>query len=297
MRPIETILFAVFSLLPLRPITAAQTTNVEIGFSRIISGWTNYSTAFDTTHDLAPNGEYATVASFYTPTNDVLPIEYGVIVIWNGSGGQRLNFTNFDFQICFWSGLQAFTNYPAWGDIATLSFRAPTGGSTTIANATTRGGRSAYQIRFCLTNAPFVLNQGNTYLVGVSARTFVSHSGELFVPTANYPGPSDLQAGTLVAGSWTYLVDSGGSTIYDGQLAAELIVQPMMLPILAIRRIGDTLELSWPSSANGFELEAAEVIASLSTWSPVGADPVLEGTRFRVSLPFAGPAQWFRLKK
>ena len=171
MRRTETLLFAIFSLLPLRPITAAQTTNAEIGFSRIVSGWTNYSTVFYATDDLAPNGDYATVASFYTPTNDVLPIEYGVIVIWNDSGGQRLNFTNFDFQICFWSGLQAFTNDPAQGDVATFSFLAPTGGSTTIPNATTRGGRPAYQIRFCLTNAPFVLNQGNTYLVGVSART------------------------------------------------------------------------------------------------------------------------------
>src|SRR5262245_42852727 len=48
----------------------------EAAFSRIIHGWTNYSTAFVATHDTGASGEYATVASLYTPAGDVSLCEY-----------------------------------------------------------------------------------------------------------------------------------------------------------------------------------------------------------------------------
>ena len=115
----------------------------KFGFSRIIHGWTNYSTAFNITHDQALDGEYASVASFYTPTVDVQPVEYSAIVIWFGSGGQRLDFTDFAFRIHFWSSLDALIHNPRLGDVASLNFAAPTGGSTTSPDATTRAGRSA----------------------------------------------------------------------------------------------------------------------------------------------------------
>src|SRR5688500_2447230 len=82
-----------------RESRAQITATNEFGFNRIIPGSTNYSAAFSTTHDVNPAGEYATVASFYTPPVTVQPPEYRVIMIWFGTGGQRLNFGNFAFQV------------------------------------------------------------------------------------------------------------------------------------------------------------------------------------------------------
>src|SRR5262245_46708067 len=143
----------------------------EVAFNRILHGWTNYSTAFDTTHDLGPIGDYATIASFYTPTQEVCLLEYGAILIWSGSGGQQFSFTHFLFEVHVWSSLAAFTNAPRQGDVATYSFSAPTGGSTSLPDATTRGGRPAYELRFCLTNPPTTLTNGGTWLVGLIAKT------------------------------------------------------------------------------------------------------------------------------
>jgi len=270
----------------------------ELGFSRIIRGWTNYSTAFNTTHDTGAGGDYATVASFYTPDKDVKPAEYGVIVIWNGSGGQRLNFTNFDFRVFIWSSLEAFTAEPRQGNLANWSFAAPTGGSTTVPDTTTRGGRPAYEIRFRLADSSVPLTNGHTYLMGFAARTDLLDFGELFVPTASHEGASDVQAGDIVSGGWTYLANAGGSTIYSGQLAAELVVLPVIeRPTLRIRRIGGFVELAWPASADGFVLEYAANVSTSDGWWPVEDEPVEEEGLKRVVLPATWSRQWFRLKR
>src|SRR5262245_35414835 len=94
----------------------------EIGFTRIIRGWTNYSTAFNATHDTGAAGDFATVGSFYTPEDRVVPIEYGVIVIWDGSRSQHLDFAAFSFRLGIWSSLGAFAADPRVGDVATWTF-------------------------------------------------------------------------------------------------------------------------------------------------------------------------------
>jgi hypothetical protein len=196
----------------------------QVGFNRIIHGWTNYSTAFDTTHDSAANGDYSTIATPYTPNEDVRLLDYGAIVIWNGTGGEKFNLTNFSFEVHIWSGLEAFTNAPRRGDISSYLFQRPTGGSTIAADAVTRGGRPAYEIRFCLTNAPTTLSGGHTWLIGLVSRALEKSSGHLFVPTSNHAGESDFQASSLIVGGWLSIADAGGLTIYDGQLATELFV-------------------------------------------------------------------------
>lgn len=269
----------------------------ELGFSRIIRGWTNYSTAFVATHDTGTNG-YATVASFYTPDKDVRPAEYGVIVIWDGSGGQRLNFTNFTFRLLIWSSLEAFIAEPTQGDLANWSFAAPTGGSTSVPDTTTRGRRPAYEIRFQLTDSSVLLTNGHTYLMGFAARTDTLDFGQLFVPTASHEGASDVQAGDLVTFGWTYLVNEGGNTIYSGQLAAELVVLPVIeRPPLWIRRLGSFIELTWPASADGFVLEYAANVPAFDGWWPIEDEPVEEEGFKRVVLPATWSRQWFRLRR
>jgi hypothetical protein len=270
----------------------------EFGFSRILHGWTNYSTAFNTTHELSSDGEYATVASFYTPPVDVQPVEYSVIVVWYGAGGQRLNMADFVFQIHLWSSLEAFVRNPRLGDVARLDFSVPTGGSSSSPDTFTRGGRPAYLLRFNLAGASLILSQCHTYLVGVAARATSIQAGELFVPTAPHEGPSDVQAGNIVPFGWLYLINAGGMTIYSGQVASELVVQPLgELPRLDIRRTAVGICLTWPESLACYTLESSDDISSPFNWSAVRDEPVVENGSWRLSVPVVGARRWYRLKK
>jgi hypothetical protein len=299
MRALDLLRIALFATaLHAIEIGAVETNgSPELGLSRIIRGWTNYSTAFNATHDTGSGG-YATVASFYTPDKDVTPAEYGIIVIWNGSGGQHLTFTDFTFGVFVWSSLEAFTTEPRRGDVTNWYLPAPTGGNTTVSDTTTRGGRPAYEIRFSLTGSSLLLSNGHTYLVGFAARTDTLNSGELFVPTTSHEGSSDVQAGDIVPGGWTYLANAGGSTIYSGQLATELVVLPIIVrPRLQIRRLGPFVELAWPASADGFVLESATNVSASELWWPIEDDPVEENGVKHVVLSTTWSRQWYRLRR
>jgi len=283
----------------LATIAAPVFTNgpIETGFSRIVPGWTNYSTAFNATHDVGSLGGGATVASLYAPGKDLAPAEYAVVVVWNGSGGQRLDFGVFAFQIGIWSSLNKFIGQPQTPDLARWSFNAPTGGSTTAPDTTTRRGRAAYQLRFALGASGLVLSNGTTYLIGFAALTDTQANGELFVPTSSYSGPSDVQAGDLVTGGWQYLISAGGSTIYSGQLATELLVRPWIeLPCLQIRPLNGTLELRWPNWAEDFQLEFSRRLEA-AAWIPLELDVTEENGWKKLTLPTVAAQQFFRLKR
>ncbi len=291
---------AICGMLCLAKSTRAAQTNqpVETAFTRIIHGWTNYSTAFSATHTLGSASDYSTVASFYTPGCDVRPVEYSVIVIWGGPVGTPVNFGNFDFQVFIWSSFTAFTNSPRQGDIATFNFPAPTGGSTTAPDAFTRGGRPAYELRFRLTNAPVTLTHHHAYLVGFAAMVATSGYEDLFVPTSSHRGQSDVQAGDILIGGWRYVADSGGSTIYDGQLAVALQVQPVAAPPSLFIRPGDgALQISWPASAACFSLEACGDLVPGAIWQPVDQPVELLNESCRVTLTADEGSRWFRLRK
>jgi hypothetical protein len=280
-----------------RESRAQITPTNEFGFNRIIPGWTNYSTAFSTTHDVNPAGEYATVASFYTPPVTVQPLEYRVIMIWFGTGGQRLNFGNFAFQVHFWSSLEAFIRDPRIGDIAALDFVAPTGGGN-VPDTITRGGRPAYLLRFQLAAGLFPLVQCHPYLIGVTARASSSQAGELYVPTAPFDGLSDVQAGNIVPFGWAYLLNAGGQTIYSGQVATALSVQPISeLPRIDILRSASGVCLSWPTSAGCYQLEYCEDLFSPGAWWPVKGTPLVEVERTRLCIDEADVRRWYRLTK
>lgn len=276
---------------------SAQTSGPsEIAFGRIIHGWTNYSTAFNATHDTGASADYASVGSLYTPSADVTPLDYAAIVIWSDT--RTPDFSRFQFRVGVWSGLDAFIQEPRQADIATWNFPAPTGGSTSIRDATTRGGRPAYKLRFSLTNAPVTLSNSHNYLIGFAARTDTQGNGELFVPTSNHEGPSDVQAGDLVVAGWQYLVNAGGSTIYSGQLAVELVVAPRIdPPPLYIGRTGGLVRLSWPVSAADFVLEYSFNLTPGADWFAVEAEPFEENGRMQVILPATFGRQWFRLRR
>src|SRR5262245_29257481 len=103
---------------------------LETAFDRILPGWTNYSTAFNATHDLGAAGDYASVAAFYTPVTDVQLGEFSVIVI--GGSTRAPDFAQFQFRVLVWSGLEALIREPRVGDVAIWDFVAPTGGSVVV---------------------------------------------------------------------------------------------------------------------------------------------------------------------
>lgn len=273
-------------------LALSNSRGAEVGFSRITHAWTNYSTAFNTTHDLSANGEFATVATFYMPPYTVKPIEFNTIVIWSELPPETINFSDFSFSVCFWTSLDAFIGNPTAGDLATIGFVQP---SAIALDTVTRGGRPAYQIRFGLTNTPLTLSNCQTYLIGVIARTDPNRSGELYVPTASTHGPSDVQAGNIVPFGWHYLIDAGGLTIYHGQLATELLVERLTdPPRLSIHASDGGVRLSWPSWATCYELESAAVLGG--TWDTITNEVTTDVALRHVMLPVTNSARFFRLR-
>jgi hypothetical protein len=280
-------------------VSACRGETNAIAFNRIIHGWTNYSTAFSATQDAQDaqdNGEYATVGTVYTPPFDVRPREFAAIVVWYGTDGQRLDFTSFSFQVGIWSGLHSFAANPRQADIAPFSFVRPTGGSTTVPDAITHGGRAAYELRFDLSSSNLVLNSCQTYVVGLFAKALQTQAGELFVPTAPFDGPSDVQAGNIVPFGWIYLMNAGGSTIYSGQLATELIVDTLgTLPKLEVARANAELRISWPAIAPCFQLEGTETLDA--EWLPVDGQSELKNGKMVLQLSATNQARFFRLRQ
>lgn len=296
---IRVLHFAFFILNFALPISASDFLFApETAFSRIQHGWTNYSTAFLATHDTT-SADFGAVAGFYTPQCDVTPLEFAAIFIWGGPTNQQVNFANFTFQVCLWSGLGAFTNSPKLGDLATFNFPRPTGGSTTVPDAFTRGTRPAWLLRFALTNESLVLTNHLTCLVGVAARADSGRSGDLFIPTSRFAGSSDVQAGNSIIGGWRSLADAGGATTYWGQLATELIVRPVLAkpPTLLIECREGSVQLSWSGEAGCFNVQMSLDLASSSGWSTLNATADFADGANRLSLPMTEQTQWFRLCK
>ena len=250
---------------------AASVAAAELGFSRIHRGWTNYSTGFNTTHELSADGEFATVGTFYTPPYTVRPLEFATIVIWSELPPDTIRFSDFGFSIGIWSSLEQFIRNPRRGDLAHLDFLQPT---LVLADGVSRGGRPTYELRFALTNSPLLLTGCHTYLLGVIAQADPMRSGELYVPTAGTEGPSDVQAGNIVPFGWQYLIDAGGSTIYAGQAATEMVVERAAdPPRISLKLTNNTVQLSWPEWAPCYSLEAAKAING--PWEAITNGPTI----------------------
>lgn len=270
--------------------------SVELALDRIIPGWTNYSTAFNATHDLGVAGDYASVAAFYRPAGDVRLEELGVVVI--GGGTRPPEFGRIQYRVMVWSGLEAFVREPRVGDVATWDLAAPTSGSVDVPDTWTRGGRAAYVLRFALTNRPVTLGAGGDWLVGFAARAETQTAGELYVPTSSDVGESDVQAGDLVLGGWRHLADAGGSTVYSGRLALSLAVRPRLeRPRVEMVRAGRWVIISWPVDAVGYVLEQSGRIDPETAWNQVEQEPEEVAGRWQVVMRPEFTRQWFRLRR
>jgi hypothetical protein len=63
---------------------------------------------------------------------------------------------------------------------------------------------------------------------------------------------------------------------------------------LTVTKVGTNLVLSWPASATNAVLESSSCLTT--GWTAVTASPVTYDQTVKVTLPLAGPQQFFRLK-
>ena len=100
----------------------------------------------------------------------------------------------------------------------------------------------------------------------------------------------------MVVGGWRYLVNAGGSTVYSGELAVELLVADTP-PRMEIVGLGSMILLSWPATARDFILEYSFHLGTGAAWLPVEAEPFEQDGRIEVLLPIDFIGQFFRLRR
>ena len=91
---------------------------------------------------------------------------------------------------------------------------------------------------------------------------------------------------------------TGGSGLALFTNSSEFTVVSGTVPQLSIRRVNDTVELSWPSSAAGWMLQSAPTLtADPSPWTIVPGDPVKVGENNIVTETLSPPRKFYRLAK
>ena len=68
-------------------------------------------------------------------------------------------------------------------------------------------------------------------------------------------------------------------------------------PPLAIQQTPGQVKISWPGSAQGFQLEATPWLGAGAAWQPVAATPVSAGGRWEITLTNAAGHHFYRLMK
>ncbi len=92
------------------------------------------------------------------------------------------------------------------------------------------------------------------------------------------------------------LVSDGlNSAALDSQFLFDVEMPPALLPAVQMVRQTDSMVLSWPSTASGFQLEETDSLTPPIQWSPVNQPPEDSGGMMTVTVPFTGSGRFFRL--
>ena len=123
----------------------------------------------------------------------------------------------------------------------------------------------------------------------------------------NNPVNGDYRVEVTGTGNGSFIIDwnefaaSGGAasqsttnTINVGQSRNYSFSYGPALPKLQVQQFGQTVQLSWPTNAGGFTLEATTHLVS-PQWQAVNDMPVTHDGRNVVTLNVSGPARFFRL--
>lgn len=98
----------------------------------------------------------------------------------------------------------------------------------------------------------------------------------------------DQAANTAVYTDETYL---GDIATYRAQIAAW---RASTAPILTISRVGTTIQICWPDTGAGYDLEAANSLSN-PAWIVVALNPPASNGQVCVTQPATGSARFFRL--
>jgi hypothetical protein len=98
----------------------------------------------------------------------------------------------------------------------------------------------------------------------------------------------DQTANTSVYTDATYL---GDIATYRAQIAAW---RASTAPVLAISRVGATIQICWPDIRVAYDLEAANSLSN-PAWIVVASNPPASSGQVCVTLPATGSARFFRL--
>jgi hypothetical protein len=124
---------------------------------------------------------------------------------------------------------------------------------------------------------------GDNQLVQISFRAAASASGNYSLGFADGPVSRETS-------------DAGANALPTDYLAGSVSVEP--LPALRILLSGQNVTLTWPSSATGFVLQAADDgILSSASWTNVDIAPNTGNDESSVTVPVNGAAKFYRLHR
>src|SRR5437763_6271715 len=95
------------------------------------------------------------------------------------------------------------------------------------------------------------------------------------------------------ASFWRIQMYPSGPSIWSTQIT-QLLTSPLQLTIATA---GTNALLSWPSLANGFQLEFSTALDVIGSWSKVTQRTATNGNLISVLVPASGEHQFFRLHR
>lgn len=111
-----------------------------------------------------------------------------------------------------------------------------------------------------------------------------SSTGGVFSVTGTIGQPD---AGTMSGGNFT---------LHGGFWGATAVVQSPGVPLLSITVTNQTVVLTWPAPATGYQLQEASELGT-TNWFAVAASPQLNGGEKQVTLPVPVGNRFYRLHK
>lgn len=123
------------------------------------------------------------------------------------------------------------------------------------------------------------------------------------VTVTNISGEVDWQQRSMAIPSgnqtirWTYAKDARTEAGQDAAWLDAIVFQPVVSqPVnLAVTIGGGVLKLTWPVSAQGYQLQSTPSVALPASWKPLNIAPVVSGTEQQVSVPLSLETEFFRL--
>lgn len=243
---------------------------------------------FVTLHEFSPlSGSPLTNSDGASP-NAGLALAGGTLYGNTGSGGVSGNGVLFSVRTdgSGFTNLHSFS--PTSGSAQTnVDGAYPTGvlvvGGNTLYGTADSGGTSGTGIIFAMDA------QGGGF------RTLYSFTGYTAPDYTNSDG-GNPDSGVSLVGNTLYGAASSGGVGGRGTVFA-ISLPSAVLPALTITPASTGIELMWPASAGGFNLESSTNLGFPTVWSPVSVVPAVINEQNVVTNPASGTARFFRLRQ